>query len=570
MSKSELCSESTSEIMSQFESIAQRSSSESGLEFKILSLVIDALMLWIVTSDELHFEMTGLTLDFSYVWLVPCVILYLSLSIIILGVKYSFQVYFIHKLKIYFRRARVQALRYPWCKLVSRFIYDIITIIMCVCFIAGDNLSDAICIDSALNGSCIERSSEPQKVDESCMAIVNISEDKEALPENNTGLNHCDVSMCRKASIGLLGISILLNLALIYCGHSFNSSLKGLPEIGRDHGLWTKAFNLLSLMLLFNQTLSGLHESIFKRTRNGTLCSNDTHISGGLVYGVSVALWVFFFIIHFYQYYVSKHKRKLCTASLYYMILVLILVLYCVFIFADTPWPWECFDTDPVMRIEGLALRSVLLTISVALILTLCITYIIVSYIPSLRMYLKKHIIVESEFERMFTNIAKEPDPIKVENANNLFVKSEVDETSSYTLFMMRDDDWISELFGSRCSNNTNTNDSNQHEQPVSEPAVVRDQMSTTEPPVGAYVKVGAGKDAKGSPRQSPLEYVAEAKYLEKQPQGDAGDLQQQDGIVTLDSFPKDSVISGFISKDITLNLPEVLQDGTVIRERKC
>ena len=80
----------------------------------------------------------------------------------------------------------------------------------------------------------------------------------------------------------------------MYCGHSFKSSLKGLPKVGSDHGWLTKAFSLLSLLLLFDQSLSGLHESIFERTGNGTLCSDDTHISGGFIYSISVAVWVFF------------------------------------------------------------------------------------------------------------------------------------------------------------------------------------------------------------------------------------------------------------------------------------
>ena len=567
MSKSELCSRSNPEIMARFKSIAQSSSPEPGLEFKIPSLLIDALVLWIVTIGELIYcdrEKTGLLPGFTFGWqqLVTVVSLYLFLSIFILTVKYLCQARF-----ILYNSPGIEAS--PWCQLILRLIYDIITIIMCMCFIAGDNLLNIICIDLAIapESSCIEQSSQPLKVNESCMAIV--SQDKEALSENSTGLSQCDVSMCRKGSVGLLGISLVLHLALMYCGHSFKSSLKGLPKVGSDHGWLTKAFSLLSLLLLFDQSLSGLHESIFEGTRNSTLCSDDTHISGGFIYGISVAVWVFFYIVHCFQYCMSKHKRKWCTTLFYHVILILILVLYCVFIFADTPWPWECFDLDPLMKRAGLQGRSALLTISVTVLLLLYIAYISISCIPSLKVYRKKHIILGSEFQQMFTSIAKHYDPIEVENAENLFVRSEVDETSaSYTIFMTRDDDWISELCGGHSSNNTNTIFSNSHSQPMRGPG--RAQTSTTESPiVGAYVKIGAGKDANENSRQSTHKYVAEAKYLKKQPQEDSGDPQQQDGIVTLDSFPKDSVISGFISKDITLNLPGVLRDGTVIRERK-
>ena len=563
--------------MARFKSIAQRSPSQSGLEFKILSLLLDAVMLWIVTSAELdHCERagTGLPKHFSFGWLIALVLLYSYLSLNILLLKHGFlcllEVPFIQKSSEHISRSQAS----PKCQQALKIIYDLITIVMCTCFIAGDNLSDAICIDFAPEGSCIERSSEPQKVNASCMAIMS----QEALSENSTTLSKCDVSMCRKGSVGLLGISIVLNLALMYCGHSFKSSLKGLPKIGSSHGWLTKAFNLLSLMLLFDQSLSGLHESIFKRTRNGTLCTDDTHISGGVVYGISVALWIFFFAIHIIQYWVSNYNKKHTKSTIlsyifYHLILASILVLYCVFIFADTPWPWECFNADPKMKKAGLKGRSALLTISVAIILQLCFVYVLMSCMPSLKMHRKDHISVGSEFEQMFKSIAKQYDPIKVENAENLFVKSEGDETSaSYTIFMTRDDDWISEIIAwiseffdwiSRCCcKTTNMNNPNQDELEMNERGEGQTSMTKSPKIVGAYVKIGANK-------QSTPEYVAEAKYLKKQPQRDAGDLQRQDGIVTLDSFPKDSVISGFISKDITLNLPQVLRDGTVIRESK-
>ena len=75
--------------------------------------------------------------------------------------------------------------------------------------------------------------------------------------------------------------------------------------------------------------------------------------------------------------------------------------------FADTPWPWECFDLDPLMKITGLQGRSALLTISVTVLLLLYIAYISISCIPSLKVYRKKHIILGSEFQQMFTSIAK-------------------------------------------------------------------------------------------------------------------------------------------------------------------
>jgi hypothetical protein len=134
---------------------------------------------------------------------------------------------------------------------------------------------------------------------------------------------------------------------------------------------WNATTNLLTLIVFFDQTLSGFYESAFKFTRDEQLlCSAGTHVAGSLIHATGIAVWTFFLVVHYFRYH-SEDQYK----GLFITTLGLMWGFFVVYILADVPWPWECFDAMKNMKKGGLISRFVLLILSsilIIIIITIC------------------------------------------------------------------------------------------------------------------------------------------------------------------------------------------------------
>jgi hypothetical protein len=188
----------------------------------------------------------------------------------------------------------------------------------------------------------------------------------------------CDLTTCRAIAIAFLGISTLLNLALIYL-ESKSLSIKNFPALSDvNHSIWwVSTFNLLSLVVLFDQSITGLHNSIFKLTVNETrLCPLGTHISGGLILFASIVIWLIMSCMQCVEYYPKKEDQRTGDQPTFIFTVTLIFFFYVIYIFTDTPWPWSCFDGDPIMKKTGIIVQLSFLCLLLVMILILVFIYI--------------------------------------------------------------------------------------------------------------------------------------------------------------------------------------------------
>jgi hypothetical protein len=189
----------------------------------------------------------------------------------------------------------------------------------------------------------------------------------------------CDLTTCRAIAIAFLGISTLLNLALIYL-ESKSLSIKNFPALSDvNHSIWwVSTFNLLSLVVLFDQSITGLHNSIFKLTVNETrLCPLGTHISGGLILFASIVIWLIMSCMQCVEYYPKKEDQRTGDQPTFIFTVTLIFFFYVIYIFTDTPWPWDCLYGDPNMKKIAMMVRLILLGILVHMALMFGIIYIV-------------------------------------------------------------------------------------------------------------------------------------------------------------------------------------------------
>ena len=286
-------------------------------------------------------------------------------------------------------------------------IYDFFAAVMGLLFLTGDNLTDNICSD--LKTPAVD---------------------------------------CRKASVSFIGVSTGINLVLLYFEHASesNQGWKGLPMIGKDHKRWAKTLNLLTLTLIFDQTITGLHESVFKLTRNETLlCPTGTHVSGALVYCCIAFIWLLLLVSHGRQFFPKGLKSR----CLFCLTLLCMWLYFAMYIFADTPWPWECFAVDKGVMRGGLMARLVLLCIALLFIVTFFILYSVIVCVPSLCVIKNVELALDnSGVEEIFRDIPVQK-AISFEKAKNLSVAPKFKEDmieASYTVSFSRDYDWRSAL----------------------------------------------------------------------------------------------------------------------------
>ena len=132
-------------------------------------------------------------------------------------------------------------------KCCAYIFYDVVTIFMGVFFLIGDNLSDDICVFYGCGNFNVSNST--------CKLIEDQRNDMNLTYANCTNLH---AKTCRRIAVAFLGVSTILNLFLLYL--NFKSIYdKGFPSIGTRHTLWIKTFGLLSLVIIFDQTLTGLY-----------------------------------------------------------------------------------------------------------------------------------------------------------------------------------------------------------------------------------------------------------------------------------------------------------------------
>jgi hypothetical protein len=292
---------------------------------------------------------------------------------------------------------------------------------MGVCFLVGDNLSDAICIDFNTS-ECEEKVRSMAPVNSTtCMRIPKPDMDM---------LQKCNVITCRQISIGFLGTSTVLNLFLFYSEFYWVNNLKGLMTSPGWHTVWTKMFDLLSRVLIFDQSLSGLFDTIFKLTRNESLlCPKNglIHVSAGIVYGISVVIWLVLVSTH-----VSKNRKTLktikskCSSFISYLILFFIWLFYVIYILADTSWPWDCFSANENQKKAGLQGHVALLVFSLLIFVPFYVAYTVISFCPSLCM-MRNAKPLDEEYKLMLPDTEHE---MQVEGEQNLTVHSKFEATA--------------------------------------------------------------------------------------------------------------------------------------------
>ena len=132
-------------------------------------------------------------------------------------------------------------------------------------------------------------------------------------------------------------------------------------------------------MVLFDQSITGLHNSVFKLTVNETrLCPLGTHISGGIILFGSIVIWLILSCMQCKEYYPNDSEEEEGKSDRWCFIgtMILIFFFYVIYIFTDTPWPWSCFDGDPIMKKTGIIVQLSFLCLLLVMILILVFIYI--------------------------------------------------------------------------------------------------------------------------------------------------------------------------------------------------
>ena len=364
-----------------------------GVILKLFSLIVDAVMLWFTTILDL----AGYNEPNSYLGVL---IAFDTLFVIVAGTLLIIKIILV---------CRSTSGSKPKGFTKQDVIYDFFAAVMGLLFVTGDNLTDDICSDF--------------------------------------GTSAVD---CRTASVAFTGVSTIMNLILLYFEHASesNQGWKGLPTIGKDHKRWARTFSILTLAVIFDQTITGLHESVFKLTRNGTLlCPTGTHVSGSVVMVLAAFIWFLLLVSHGRQFFPKGLKSR----CLFCLMLICMWLYFTMYIFADTPWPWQCFVVDETMMQGGLIARFVLLCIVLFFIITFFVLYSVIVCVPSLCVIKNAKLALDnSGVEEIFRTIPVQ-EAISFEKAKNLSVTPKFKEDmieASYTVSFSRDYDWRSALKG--------------------------------------------------------------------------------------------------------------------------
>ena len=391
--------------------ITRKLRSKTTSEIKLLAVLMDIITLLALTGHQLDTCERGIPVatHFSFVTLVCSSVVFSILSIGLLLYKFCFN----------WIRSTSSCKQHFTCWTV---IYDIVNVAMGVCFLVGDNLSDAICIDFNTS-ECEEKVRSMVPVNSTtCMRIPKPDMDM---------LQKCNVITCRQISIGFLGTSTVLNLFLLYSEFYWVNNLKGLMTSPGWHTVWTKMFDLLSRVLIFDQSLSGLFDTIFRLTRNESLlCPKNglIHVSAGIVYGISVVIWLVLVSTH-----VSKNRKTLktikskCSSFISYLILFFIWLFYVIYILADTSWPWDCFSANENQKKAGLQGHVALLVFSLLIFVPFYVAYTVISFCPSLCMMRNAEPLNE-EYKLMLTE-----HEMQVEGKQNMNISSKIEATTFST-----------------------------------------------------------------------------------------------------------------------------------------
>ena len=157
-----------------------------------------------------------------------------------------------------------------------------------------------------------------------------------------------------------------------------------LAIIGKTHQRWASAFQLASKIILFDQILSGIHDSIFRLVGDDSQkCLPGTHASGAVLYIISVIAWGILLSVLCYKEWPTTELSS-CPKVKHVLLYFGLWVFYTVYIIADTPWPWECY-TNTDLKKSHITARLVLLVFSLALVSILVFIYCVTVCIPSLR-----------------------------------------------------------------------------------------------------------------------------------------------------------------------------------------
>ena len=329
------------------------------------------------------------------------------------------------------------------CLKISAFIfYDLVSILMGVFFLLGNNLTDDICVFCNCGNFNVNSST--------CKLLENHTIDKGGKIYNHSNCTNEFAIKCRRASVAFLGSSTILNIFLSYL--TFKSIYdKGLPSIGKQHKLWITTLSLLSLIIIIDQTTTGLYTSVFKLTRNETnQCSDldSIHWSASITYVFGILVWIIILIWHCCENWPEKGGSQ---CSPFWNSLVLFL-FYIVYIFVDTPWPWDCFETNDIYNKKaGIVMRFVLAIIVSLLIVWFAAIYIIIVAIPALRVQKNAELVLNDENIkddlRRWTR--RKNISLREEGSHKLIQSETFNEnitSASYEISIIKDYDWQTEL----------------------------------------------------------------------------------------------------------------------------
>ena len=407
---------------------------------KLLSLFFDVLIHFSITVDNSNACMLGLPFSSSglawvsspFAVVLTFALVFVILAIILLVIKY------------WSLRKCEDSLS------CGEMTYDFLSLFMGVFYLIGDNLSDDVCRQWY---SCTQFSITS--------TTCRIKDNRECNPTTCRKSTEygCKAEGCRSAAIALLGLSTVINLFLIFL-ENVSFSKRALPAIGIAHNSWMSTFNLLTYAILFDQTLSGLHGSLFSLTSERQVkCDNSVHGAGGSIHGIAVVIWFAMFGCLCYKDFPEKPyargKQKDCCTEyccggiMYVLFHFLVWAFFFFYINADTPWPWDCYEGEDSRRLT-LIIRLSFFAVSLLLIIIFLFLYAIIVFIPTIHeQCCGNKALDHSEVLQVLRNLPTSDERFRLasEEDSSLHISYKFDEgimTASYTVSITNDHEWTS------------------------------------------------------------------------------------------------------------------------------
>jgi hypothetical protein len=260
----------------------------------------------------------------------------------------------------------------------------------------------------------------------------------------------CSEDYCRQLKTGLLGMSLILNLFLTVAenGFGWSGGWDKIKTVDEKHKRWSDLLGLLSVVVLFDQALTGFYMTVYDGKRNSTdiTCDVYTHGVSGGTYGLSVILFIMLIVfVVWRRYLIDWCRRKFqgahdqvnsggtrdsvnsgsepsccgkccnsdicsCKCNSYRfeeicfiggtISLVIFFILY---VLADLPWPWNC--KDQINSQEWRTARLAFLGISFVLVSVHLGLHFFIVLFPSVHAFLqagRESVVHNSKIKKLF------------------------------------------------------------------------------------------------------------------------------------------------------------------------